>query len=95
MAKVRTAIYSRLPWERILKIHDKLKAGGWPNCVGMAAEMEVSLRTVKRDVEFMQERLKMPIQYDRRRNGFFYTRPVDRLPSMPVSEAENRCRNDI
>lgn len=71
-----------------MKIHEKIKAGGWPNCVQMAREMEAGLRTIKRDVEFMQERLKMLIAYDRQRHGFYYTRPVDKFPSMPTTESE-------
>jgi proteasome accessory factor B len=88
MKKVKSAKFSRLPWARMIKIHEKIKAGKWPNCVQMASDLEVALRTVKRDVEFMRDRLKMPIDYDQKRHGFFYTQPVDQLPSLPVTEAE-------
>lgn len=88
MKKVKRAIYSRIPWERMLIIHEKIKAGGYPNCVRMAAEMEVSLRTVKRDVEFMRDRFRLPIEYDEVKHGFYYTRPVDRFPSLAMTEAE-------
>ncbi|MCX6893651.1 MAG: WYL domain-containing protein [Verrucomicrobia bacterium] len=88
MKKVKSALYSRLPWERMLKIHEKIKTGGWPNCVQMAAEMEVGLRTVKRDLDFMRDRLRMPIEYDNRQHGFYYTKLVDNLPSTPMTEAE-------
>jgi proteasome accessory factor B len=54
----------------------------------MAAEMGVSLRTLKRDVDFMRDTLNLPIEYDRCRHGFYYTRPVDKLPSLPMTEAE-------
>ncbi len=88
MKKNERAICSRTPWERMMRIHERIKAGGWPNCVQMAREMEAGLRTVKRDVEFMQERLKMPIAYDSRRHGFYYTRPVEHFPGLPMTEAE-------
>lgn len=80
--------FSRPPWERMMRIHERIQAGGYPNCVGMAKEMGVSLRTVKRDVEFMMDRLKLPIEYDSRKYGFRYTRPVERFPGLPVTEAE-------
>lgn len=79
---------SRPPWERMLWIHERIQAGGHPNCVGMARELSVSLRTVKRDVEFMLDRLKLPIEYDARKYGFRYTQPVDRFPGLPITEAE-------
>lgn len=88
MKRVKTAIYGRLPWDRMLKIHDKLKAGGWSNCVQIAAEMEISLRTLKRDIDFMRDTLNLPIEYDHQCHGFYYTRPVDKLPSLPMTEAE-------
>ncbi|HNQ90994.1 MAG TPA: WYL domain-containing protein [Verrucomicrobiota bacterium] len=88
MKKTTQERSSRPPWERMMRIHERIQAGGYPNCVGMAKEMGVSLRTVKRDVEFMTERLKMPIEYDSRKYGFRYTRPVDRFPGLPITEAE-------
>jgi hypothetical protein len=50
---------SRPPWDRMMQIHERIKSGKFPNCVGMSNEMGVYLRTLKRDVEFMKERLKM------------------------------------
>jgi proteasome accessory factor B len=50
--------------------------------------LEVSRQTVKRDVEFMKERMGLPVEYDGRRWGYFYSRPVDRLPGAGMSEAE-------
>lgn len=71
-----------------MRIHERIQAGGYPNCVGMAQELGVSLRTVKRDVEFMMDRLSLPIEYDARKYGFRYTKPVDRFPALPITEAE-------
>ena len=48
----------------------------------------MALRTVKRDVEFMRDRLNLPIEYDDKKYGFFYSKPVDRFPGMRVTEAE-------
>jgi len=88
LKKTRTALYSRPPWERMMWIHERITAGKFPNCVGMAADMGVSLRTVKRDIEFMMERLNLPITYDPRQYGFHYSKPVDKFPGLRVTEAE-------
>jgi proteasome accessory factor B len=65
-----------------------LQAGAYPNCASLAREFEISKKTAQRDLDFMRDRLSLPIAYDARRFGFFYTRPVEALPSLDVSEGE-------
>jgi predicted DNA-binding transcriptional regulator YafY len=86
--RARLERYSRPPWERMLKIHQRIQAGGWPNCVGMATELEVSLRTLKRDVEFMRDRLGLPIEYDRQRHGLYFAKPAEPFPGLGLTDAE-------
>ncbi|HNU50185.1 MAG TPA: WYL domain-containing protein [Verrucomicrobiota bacterium] len=88
MKTVREQRFTRPPWVRMMRIHERIQSGQYPNCVGMAKEIGVSLRTVKRDVEFMMERLKLPIEYDSRKYGFRYSRPVERFPGLPITEAD-------
>lgn len=88
MPKVSRHSHTRPPWERMMHIHQALQAGRFPNCTRLAAELEVVPRTVKRDVDFMKCRLKLPIAYDSRRPGYHYTRPVEQFPSLPVTERE-------
>ncbi len=71
-----------------MQIHEKIQQGEYPNCVQMAREMEVSLRTMKRDVQFMKDRLHLPIEYDAVKYGFYYTQSVDQFPRVEISEAE-------
>jgi len=61
----------RVAWQRVTKIDDLLRAGKYPNCVTMAREFGVSVRTVKRDIEFMVDRHRLPIEYDQKRWGIF------------------------
>jgi proteasome accessory factor B len=70
------------------KIYDLLQAGTYPNCFTIAEGLEVSHKTARRDVEFMRNRLRWPIEYDQKRHGYFFTRPVDRFPGVPVTESE-------
>ncbi len=69
-------------------VHAKLKAGDFPNCRKMAVELEVSPKTIQRDVDFMRDRLGLPIEYDQLQFGFFYSEPVTSFPSIEVSEGE-------
>ncbi len=79
--------YSRPPLARMLRIHEWLVAERYPNCRKMAQEFEVSAKTVQRDVNFMRDRMGLPIDYDKGRFGFHYTRPVIGFPAteMPGS----------
>ncbi len=71
-----------------MHIHDLLQAKKFPNGTNLAQQLEVNLRTVMRDLDFMRDRMELPIEFDRQRNGFYYTRPVDKFPQLPVTEAE-------
>lgn len=71
-----------------MRLHEKLKAGEFPNCRTLAEELEVSSKTIQRDIEFMRDRLNLPIEYDQLNFGFTYTEPVASFPSIEVSEGE-------
>lgn len=74
---------------RIKFIHEQLKKGKFPNCHGLSAALEVKApRTILRDIQFMMDQLRLPIQYDRQQHGYYYTKAVDQLPGVAVSEAE-------
>lgn len=74
--------------ERMLRIHNELKSGRYPNCASLAKEFEVSSKTVSRDIDFMRDRMLLPLEYDATRHGFHYTREVQSLPTIDISEGE-------
>ncbi|HEY9074540.1 MAG TPA: WYL domain-containing protein [Desulfobaccales bacterium] len=65
-----------------------MQDGRYPNCTSLATEFEISLKTAARDIEFMRDRWNLPIGYDDQRYGFCFTEKVERLPWVPVTEAE-------
>ncbi len=79
---------SRPPLARMLRLHGLLQAGRFPNCRRLAEELEVSCKTVQRDIDFMRDQLELPIDYSAAERGFFYTRPVVEFPSVQISEGE-------
>jgi len=80
--------FSRPPLERMLRLHERLKAVSYPNCRKLASELEVSPKTIQRDIDFMRDRLGLPIEYDQLQFGFYYTEPVANFPSIEVSQGE-------
>ena len=72
----------------MLLIHKALQRGGFPNCSQLAAELEVSTKTISRDIDFMRDRMVMPIEYEASEHGYCYTREVESLPTIDISEGE-------
>jgi predicted DNA-binding transcriptional regulator YafY len=80
--------FSRPPLERMMRLHAALKAKKFPNCQKIGAELEVSAKTIQRDIDFMRYRLGLPIDYHPQEFGFYYTEPVTAFPNIEVSEGE-------
>ena len=72
----------------MMRMHERLRAGRYPNCRKLAEELEVSSKTVQRDIDFMRYRLGLPIEYDQLHFGFYYSEPVANFPNIEISEGE-------
>ena len=79
---------SRPPLERMLRIHQAINSGKHPNATTLAADLEVSTKSIQRDLEFMRDRLELPIEYDVLRHGYRYTGEVRAFPTMQITEGE-------
>ena len=72
----------------MLRIHQLIQSGAHPNASTLARDLEVSTKTVHRDIEFIRDRLRLPIEYDGARFGFVYTQEVGSFPSLQITEGE-------
>ena len=72
----------------MLRIHQAIQSGRHPNAVSLAGELEVSSKSIHRDLEFMRDRLQLPLQYDNLHNGYYYTEEVSNFPTLQISEGE-------
>ncbi|HVU24820.1 MAG TPA: WYL domain-containing transcriptional regulator [Opitutus sp.] len=79
---------SRPPLERMLRIHDELRRGRLINCTKLMQHLEVSRKTIVRDIAFMRDRLDLPIEYDPLIQAYRYTHPVNAFPTVHVTEGE-------
>ena len=79
---------SRPPLERMLRIHQAIQAGKYPTAPALAREIEVASKTIHRDLEFMRDRLNLPLAYDPARKGFYYTSEVNAFPTLQITEGE-------
>jgi proteasome accessory factor B len=80
---------SRPAMWRVMEIHKIIRVGGYPNCSTLAQEIEVTPKTIQRDISFMREQLGMPLAYDALQHGYFYTQEVTEFPLLHLS------RNDL
>jgi len=69
----------------MLRLHEWLMANRHPNCRKIAEEFEISAKTVQRDINFMRDRMGLPIEYDKKRFGFHYTRTVTVFPTLGIT----------
>ena len=72
----------------MLRIHQAIQAGRFPNTTTLARQLEVSTKTVQRDLEFMRDRLELPLEYHPQRFGYHYTEEVNSFPTMQLTEGE-------
>ncbi len=79
---------SRPPLERMLRIHQAIQSGKFPNASTLGRELEVSTKSIHRDLEFMRDRLELPLEYDGQRYGYYYTQEVSSFPTLQITEGE-------
>ncbi|MFT4586247.1 MAG: putative DNA-binding transcriptional regulator YafY [Candidatus Binatia bacterium] len=79
---------SRPPLERMMRIHQELQSGKFPNATSLAGELEYSAKTIHRDLEFMRDRMDLPIEFDHARNGYHYAEGVGSFPTLQITEGE-------
>jgi proteasome accessory factor B len=72
----------------MLRIHQALQTGNFPNASSLAQEIEVAAKTIHRDMEFMRDRMNLPIEFDASRNGYFYDGEVSAFPTLQITEGE-------
>ncbi len=73
---------------RIMRIDEALRRATWPNANTLAKALEVNPRTIRRDLDFLRDRLRAPIAFDARRHGYYYTEASYRLPFLQLTEGE-------
>ena len=72
----------------MLRIHQAIQSGQFPNAPRLAAELEVSSKSIQRDLDFMRDRLDLPLEFNRARHGYHYTQEVSGFPTLHITEGE-------
>jgi len=72
----------------MLRIHQAIQSGQHPNAATLARELEVSTKSIHRDLEFMRDRLDLPLEFSAARHGYHYTQEVGAFPTLQITEGE-------
>jgi proteasome accessory factor B len=80
--------HTRRPLFRIYEIHAAIHSGRYPNCSKLANELGVERKTIQRDITFMRDELKLPIQYEETLHGYFYVQDVSDFPVFQTTAEE-------
>lgn len=71
-----------------MQIHQAIQSGDYPTATTLASQLEVSIKSIHRDLEFMRDRLQLPLSYDEIRHGWHYTEDVASFPTLQITEGE-------
>ncbi len=75
-------------YERFIWFDSQVRRKKYPNTTSLAEQFEMSTKTAQRDVEFMRDRLKCPMEYDSSQKGYYYPDDTYSLPMVYLSSEE-------
>lgn len=73
---------------RLWRIHLEIKAGKYPNTRQLARTLEVSPRTIERDIAYLRDLFQAPLHFDPTRRGYTYTESSFEIPPLELREGE-------
>lgn len=73
---------------RIIQIDDDIRSGIYPGIQYLMEKHGVSRRTILRDIEFLRERYKAPLECDRKLKGYYYTNPTFAIKNVLITEGD-------
>lgn len=76
---------------RIVNFDKMVRNGEHPNRLSFSNNYMISERTVARDIEYLRDRLEAPLEFNRERKGYYYSRPWI-LPTPVVLSAMQEDR---
>ncbi len=75
-------------FRRLQLIDLAVRQGKYPNCATLSEELEVSPKTIQRDIDFLRDQRNVPLEYDPVKHGFYYTEPNYSLPAIDITESD-------
>ncbi len=87
-AEVPRQLATRPPLRRLIWAFERLRSGRPLKATDLAQQFEVNVRTAYRDLDFLRDDWRMPIEFDRGRGSYLLTEPTTTLPPVLLREGE-------
>lgn len=75
-------------YDRLRKLCAEIQRGSYPTKADLARITERTTRTVQKDLRALEDQWGAPLEFDIEKNGFYFTDPAWRLPSIRLTEGE-------
>jgi predicted DNA-binding transcriptional regulator YafY len=79
---------TRPPLRRLMWALARLRSGRSLKATDVAAEFEVNVRTAYRDLDFLRDEWRVPLEFDRAKGSYLLTEPMTALPPVTLSQGE-------
>ena len=86
-SRIRVGVSRVAEW-RIGQVMSIIASGKYPNCRTLARDIEVSPKTIQRDLDHLRLQKNVPLEYDEARHGYYFTRPVSEFAPIQLSRGE-------
>jgi predicted DNA-binding transcriptional regulator YafY len=82
------ALATRPPIRRLLWALQRLRSGKPIKATDLAREFEVAVRTAYRDLDFLRDEWRVPLEYDHHLGTYRLTEPIGSIPLVSLSQGE-------
>lgn len=79
---------TRPPLRRLMWALARLRSGRPLKATDLAAEFEMNVRTAYRDLDFLRDEWRVPLEFDRGKSSYLLTEPMTGLPPVALSQGE-------
>src|SRR5918996_2618961 len=87
-ARPHRALATRPPVRRLFWALQRLRNGKPLRATDLAREFEVNVRTAYRDLDFLRDDWRVPLEYDHHQGTYRLTEPIGALPLVSLSQGE-------
>lgn len=84
----RVGLRRNVEW-RVGRIISIIASGRHPNCQSLAKEIDgVSAKSIQRDINYLRNDKGLPLEYNDKKHGWYFTEPVSEFAPMQLSLGE-------
>ena len=87
-SRVEPVRLTRPQHERIFALVRLIQDRRFPNASTFVDELEVDRRTILRDLDYLRDRMGIPIEYDARERGYYLSKAVESLPLLEMRASD-------